>query len=142
MRILNRFLPTGAILCLSLASCQSEECKDKICTNEPNRPSAALAASFHYSGASGWDSVVIELHSGTRVETGPLLNKWTLKGNAPSPVMDVGEGEYSAKATYMRTGDTLEVYDTDDAKWDSNKDECGCITGWSTGTATLDLMAN
>lgn len=141
MGILGRFLTTGAILSLALTGCQSEECKDKTCPREPDRPSDQLSASIQCSSPAGWDSVVVELHSGDRVETGALLHKWTLKAGASTPAMAVGEGHYSAKATYMRTGDTLDVYDSDDASWDSNKDECGCITGWSRNAAKLDVTA-
>lgn len=141
MRILNP--PLLAILAASvfLAGCPSEECKDKICTNEPAQPKDPLNAYLRVSSA-GWDSVVVELHSGSTVERGALLSRQILKGGQIPVGIAVSEGTYSAKATYMRQGDTLEVFDSEDASWDSNKDECGCVTGWSRSNAVLDLYAH
>ncbi|MBK8802614.1 MAG: hypothetical protein IPN71_11280 [Fibrobacteres bacterium] len=141
MRILNRLSGCACVCLLALAGCEKEECKDKICTNEPDRPSDLLSATFQVSSPFSWDSVVVEIHSGSHVETGGLIHKWTLKGGQTPSGIALGEGTYSAKATYMKTGDTLDVYDADDASWDSNKDDCGCITGWSRNSASLDLQA-
>lgn len=142
MRILNRLSGWACVCLLALAGCEKEECKDKICTNEPARPDELLSANFQISNSSVWDSVVVEIHYGASVESGGQLHRWTLKGGQTQSGIAVKQGTYSAKATYMKTGDTLYVYDADDASWDSNEDECGCVTGWSRTSAELELYAN
>ena len=141
MRILNRSTPWLWLCLLALAGCEKDGCKDKICTNEPSRPDELLSANLQISNSSAWDSVVVEIHSGDRVETGALLHKETLKSGKSRTGISVGQGDDSAKATYMKTGDTLEVYDADDASWDSKTDDCDCVTGWSRNSAVLDLQA-
>lgn len=142
MRILIGRLSGIVLASLALSACQSEECKNKSCGVEPSRPGDPLTVNLQVSPAYGWDSVFVELHSGGAVESGSLLRKWTLKGGETPLSVTVGEGEYSGKATYMRTGDTLDVYDADKASWDSNEDECGCVTGWSRNTGNLDLSGH
>jgi len=98
-----------------------------------------LTVSIQVSSTYNWDSIFVELHSGDEVESGRLLQSWTLKEGLTPLSVQVGDGKYSAKATYMRTGDTLEVFDSDNASWDSNTDECDCVTGWTRNNGKLDL---
>jgi len=141
MRILNLalLLTLGAMV----AACDEDgkdACKSRSCPVAPSRPTDPLAVDVQASGSWGWDSVWVEFHSGTTVEHGALLASWGVgRGADASRTLWVGEGDYSGHAVYMRTGDTLDVYDADETSIGEDKDECGCTTGWTRNDGSLDL---
>lgn len=141
MRIL-RILPALPLL-VALCDCQKkkEDCPS-ICLGEPSKPTTTLPLGIDVSSSTGWDSVEVEVFAGKTVEGGSRIGRWILKdGSGSIPGFSLAEGDYSGRATYRRTGDTLEKFDGGSVSWSAKRDECDCTVGWSANGDRLNLKA-
>lgn len=140
MRILT--LATLALAILASSCDDSEDCRNRICPIAPSKPTGGTALAVSTPGSSGWTDVLVEIHQGSEVESGPVLTRWRIGADGEDGrTLWVPEGSWSGKALYMRPGDTLEVYDADDTSIESEEDECGCLVDWKRNDGELDLGA-
>lgn len=141
MRIL--ILAGAAIAAVLLTSCdEPDDCRDRICPAAPSKPTGGMALAVSTPGSDGWSSVLVEIHSGSTVESGPVHSSWRIgpEGEKGRTVW-VPEGTWSGYALYMRPGDTLEVFDADETSIESEEDDCGCVVDWKREDGELDLGA-
>lgn len=137
--------PLGTILLAStailVAACdKSDKCKDQYCASASSKPTGALQMPVLLSPVTGWDSIAVVVRSGSTIESGTVVESWIVKPGVSHPTtLTLSAGEYSARATYMRAGDTLEAIDGGSVDWVENTDECDCFVDWKPQSGKLDL---
>lgn len=141
------FRLSSVVLLVALASCCIEDddgnCTDGCTKNDEQGPCPGAAEAkqgrlkIQYSGPGEYDSVVIELHASSAVETSrPYLVLRPARGDEWSDL--VANGDWSARAVYWSDGRQTRVYDG--TSLSSGKIHgCTCYD-YLQGVASLDLV--